>query len=73
MDHSAAELEAEEDIAEVIEVPKERRRDSGMSWSDSRSSRRSQSLNAGKGKGRRRFERSVETLEIRPPRREPAP
>lgn len=70
MDHTASELETDEDIVPVLDGV-DRRRDSGASFADQRkgSSRRSMSL--GPGKGRRRIiEREVETLEIRSPRRD---
>jgi hypothetical protein len=80
-DHSVGELELEEDVDEVVEQNEgppprrrpsgrsgksvERRRDSGMGAS----SRRSVSLGPRSGRGRKRFEREVETLEVRAPRR----
>ncbi|KAF2709558.1 hypothetical protein K504DRAFT_277257 [Pleomassaria siparia CBS 279.74] len=64
MDHDAGELEDEQDAIEVLDE-RTRRRDSGMSFTESRRSRRSTSLNPKRSQGRRRFEREVETLEIR--------
>ncbi|KAF2819897.1 hypothetical protein CC86DRAFT_121970 [Ophiobolus disseminans] len=43
-DHDIAELKHEEDITEVVELAVDRRRDSGIGYSTSRSSRRSASL-----------------------------
>jgi hypothetical protein len=43
-EHSIAELKHEEDITEVVELTTDRRRDSGLGYSTSRSSRRSASL-----------------------------
>ncbi|KAJ4358766.1 uncharacterized protein N0V89_003350 [Didymosphaeria variabile] len=67
-DHDIGELEAELDVAELVEKMPERRSDSVMAPS----SRRSFSLGPSRG-GRRRLEREVETLEIRAPRRDSAP
>lgn len=70
MDHSVAELKSEEDIIEVIDKLDHRsndyRRDSGLDFG----SRRSVSLGPSRGKGRRRYDREADTLEIRS-RREP--
>ncbi|KAF1958685.1 hypothetical protein CC80DRAFT_407659 [Byssothecium circinans] len=74
-DHSAAELELEEDIEEIVQrdaLPRrrrsgksaERRRDSGLGAGN----RRSVSLEPSRGRGKRRVEREVETVEIRPSR-----
>lgn len=68
MDHDAMELELEEDAVEVVEDAVGRKRDSGMSFTESRGSRRSASLGPSGGLGRRRYERGVETLEGRPRR-----
>lgn len=67
MDHSAAELETDDDVLEVFERTYEQKRDSWLGYG----SRRSVSLGPSKGRGPGRVERSVETLEIRAPRREP--
>lgn len=72
MDHGVGELQLEEDIVEVIEKPS-RRRDSVVSYSESRGrgDRRSMSLGPSRGKGRRKLiEREVETVEFRSPRRD---
>ncbi|KAH6620065.1 hypothetical protein C7974DRAFT_415300 [Boeremia exigua] len=70
-DHKSSELKAEEDITEVVELALgERRRDSGLSHSTSRSSRRSASVSS-RRRGSRPYvnEREVEAIEVRLPRR----
>ncbi|KAI8937686.1 hypothetical protein NX059_005387 [Plenodomus lindquistii] len=69
-DHSIRDLKHEEDIVEVIEQPKDNRRDSGIGHSTSRSSRRSASL----ASGRRRkslpgYDREVDVFDTRSLRR----
>lgn len=70
-DHSIRELKREVDIAEVIEQPEDRRRDSGLGYSTSRSSRKSRSVASSR---RRRtslsgYEREVNVFEGRSFRR----
>lgn len=69
-DHSIRELKHEQDIVEVIEQPKENRRDSGIGHSTPQSSKRSASLASSR---RRRslpaFEREVEIFDTRSFRR----
>jgi hypothetical protein len=60
MDHDAGELAIEQDVVEVVEKKEDSRRDSGMSFTESRGSRRSTSL--GPSRHRRR---EVDTLEVR--------
>jgi hypothetical protein len=60
MDHDARELEVETDVLEMVEKKEMSRRDSGMSFTESRGSRRSASL--GPSRHRRR---EVETLDVR--------
>ena len=62
MDHDAVELEDDQDVKEVAEKRFRTRRDSGMSFTESR---RSASLGPSRNHGRRRYEREVETLEVR--------
>lgn len=69
-DHSIRELKREVDIAEVIEQPADRRRDSALGYSASQSSRRSRSV----ASSRRRkslpgYEREVDIFEARSLRR----
>ncbi|KAF2877017.1 hypothetical protein BDV95DRAFT_643736, partial [Massariosphaeria phaeospora] len=66
MDHDVGELELEEDVGELVEKVHSQRRDSGMSFSESRGSRRSASLGPSR-RGRRKFEREVDSLVVRPP------
>ncbi|KAJ4984138.1 hypothetical protein SVAN01_10370 [Stagonosporopsis vannaccii] len=70
-DHKTVELKAEEDITEVVELGLgERRRDSGLSHSTSRSSRRSASASSRRRASRPRiYDREVEAIEVRLPRR----
>lgn len=70
-DHNTAELKAEEDITEVVELALgEPRRDSGLSHSASRSSRRSASASSRRRTSRPRiYDREVEVIEVRLPRR----
>jgi hypothetical protein len=76
MDHDVSELKREEDVVEVVDNAVDRRRDSvvGSGYHSSSgyrsSSRRSVSLGPSRGKGRRKYDREVETLAIRAPRRE---
>ena len=70
-DHKTAELKAEEDITEVVELALgERRRDSGLGHSTSRSSRRSASVST-RRRGSRPYiyDREVEAIEVRVPGR----
>jgi hypothetical protein len=60
MDHDAGELEVEQDVQEVVEKKAGSRRDSAMSFTESRGSRRSVSV--GPSRHRRR---EGETLEVR--------
>lgn len=70
-DHKTAQLKAEEDITEVVELALgERRRDSGLAHSTSRSSRRSASVSSRRrGSRPHAYDREVEAIEIRMPRR----
>ncbi|KAF9698948.1 hypothetical protein EKO04_002919 [Ascochyta lentis] len=70
-DHKTAQLKAEEDITEVVELAlAERRRDSGLAHSTSRSSRRSASAGSRRrGSRPHAYDREVEAIEIRLPRR----
>ncbi len=70
-DHKTAELKAEEDITEVVELALgEHRRDSGLSHSTSRSSRRSASVSSRRRASRpHTYDREVEAIEVRLPRR----
>ncbi|KZM19657.1 uncharacterized protein EKO05_0004354 [Ascochyta rabiei] len=70
-DHKTAQLKAEEDITEVVELAVgERRRDSGLAHSSSRSSRRSTSAGSRRRGSRPHvYDREVEAIEIRLPRR----
>lgn len=70
-DHKTAELKAEEDITEVVELALgERRRDSGLGRSKSGSSRRSASVSSRRRGSRPQvYDREVEAIEIRLPRR----
>jgi hypothetical protein len=70
MDHNADELELEEDVAEVVDKNVDRRRDSGFGSGYSSSSRRSVSLGPSRGRGRRRYDKEVESYEVRPSRRD---
>lgn len=74
IDHSAVELDLEEDVEEVVEKSNRRRRDSMLSFTEPprRGDRRSVSLGPSRGKASRRstVEREVETIEIRPLRRD---
>ncbi|KAF2691575.1 hypothetical protein K458DRAFT_411304 [Lentithecium fluviatile CBS 122367] len=70
MDHDVGELELEEDVFEVVDKTTERRRDSVVGSGYGSGSRRSVSLGPSRGNGRRRYDREVETLEMRSPRRE---
>jgi hypothetical protein len=72
MDHHVSEFELEEDIVEKVEKV-DRRRDSALSYTETgrRGDRRSLSL--GPGRNRRRlpdYQREVEILEVRKPRRD---
>jgi len=66
-DHSVGELKHEEDITEVVELVPDRRRDSGLGHSMSRS-RRSASVGYG-GRGKAGYEREVDVYERRSSRR----
>ncbi|KAJ8105272.1 hypothetical protein OPT61_g10281 [Boeremia exigua] len=70
-DHKTAELKVEEDITEVVELALgERRRDSGLSHSTSRSSRRSASVSSRRRASRPHiYDREVDAIEVRLPRR----
>ena len=70
-DHKTAELKAEEDITEVVELALgERRRDSGLARSKSGSSRRSGSVSSRRRGSRPHvYDREVDVLEVRLPRR----
>lgn len=70
-DHKTAEFKAEEDITEVVELAfGENRRDSGLGHSSSRSSRRSTSVSSRRrGSKPHIYDREVEAIEIRMPRR----
>lgn len=70
-DHKTSHLKAEEDITEVVELALgERRRDSGLAHSSSRSSRRSASVSSRRrGSRPHAYDREVEAIEIRLPRR----
>jgi hypothetical protein len=70
-DHKTAELKAEEDITEVVELALgERRRDSGLGRSKSGSSRRSASVSSRRRGSRPHvYDREVEAIEIRMPKR----
>lgn len=70
-DHKTTQLKAEEDITEVVELALgERRRDSGLAHSTSRSSRRSPSLSSRRrGSRPSAYDREVEAIEVRLPRR----
>lgn len=70
-DHKTSEFKAEEDITEVVELALgERRRDSGLAHSSSRSSRRSASVSSRRrGSKPHIYDREVEAIEIRLPRR----
>lgn len=71
MDHSIAELKNEDDVIEIIESKPERKRDSGVDAGRPFDSRRSVSLGpSARGRSRRIYDRQVEELEIRVPRRE---
>ncbi|KAH7078927.1 hypothetical protein BKA63DRAFT_254500 [Paraphoma chrysanthemicola] len=69
-DHSVAELKHEEDITEVVELAVDRRRDSGIGHSTSRSSRRSASMGPSSWRSKPAYEREVDTYEMRSSRRE---
>jgi hypothetical protein len=64
-DHSIAELKHEEDITEVVELAVDRRRDSGVSYSTSRSSRRSASLGPSRRRSKHAYDREVDVYESR--------
>jgi hypothetical protein len=70
-DHKTSDFKAEEDITEVVELALgERRRDSGLAHSSSRSSRRSASVSPRRrGSKPHIYDREVEAIEIRMPRR----
>lgn len=70
-DHKTSEFKAEEDITEVVELALgERRRDSGLAHSSSRSSRRSASVSSRRRSSKPHiYDREVEAIEIRMPRR----
>lgn len=70
-DHNTAQLKGEEDITEVVELALgERRRDSGLGHSTSRSSKRSTSVGSRRRGSRAHvYDREVEAIEIRLPRR----
>lgn len=70
-DHKSSEFKAEEDITEVVELALgERKRDSGLGHSVSRSSRRSASVSSRRrGSKPHIYDREVEAIEIRMPRR----
>lgn len=70
-DHKTSEFKAEEDITEVVELALgERRRDSGLAHSSSRSSRRSPSVSSRRrGSKPHIYDREVEAIEVRMPRR----
>jgi hypothetical protein len=59
-DHSVAELKHEEDITEVVELCSDRRRDSGLGHSTSRSSRRSASVGPSSRRSKHTFEREAD-------------
>jgi hypothetical protein len=59
-DHSIAELKHEEDITEVVELAVERRRDSGLSHSASRSSRRSASVGPSNRRSKHAYDREAD-------------
>lgn len=70
-DHNTKELKSEEDITEVVELALgERRRDSGLVHSTSRSSRRSTSVSSRRRGSRPHvYDREVEAIEVNLPRR----
>lgn len=70
-DHKTAELKAEEDITEIVELALgERKRDSGLGHSSSRSSRRSASVSSRRRGSRPHvYDREVDAIEIKMPRR----
>lgn len=70
-DHKTSEFKAEEDVTEIVELALgERRRDSGLAHSSSRSSRRSASVcSRRRGSKPHIYDREVEAIEIRMPRR----
>jgi hypothetical protein len=70
-DHNTAQLKAEEDITEVVELALgERKRDSGLGHSTSRSSRRSASASSRRRGSRAHvYDREVEAIEVVLPRR----
>lgn len=70
-DHNTKELKAEEDITEVVELALgERRRDSGLVHSTSRSSKRSNSVGSRRrGSRPHAYDREVEAIEVNLPRR----
>ncbi|KAH7405880.1 hypothetical protein DE146DRAFT_630581 [Phaeosphaeria sp. MPI-PUGE-AT-0046c] len=67
-DHSISELKHEEDITEVVKLV-DRRRDSGLGHSTSRSRRRSASLGPSSWRSKSGYEREVDTYEKRSSRR----
>jgi len=70
-EHNIAQLKNEEDITEVVDLPMDRRRDSGLGSSASRSSRRSASLGPSQRWSKPGVEREVDIFEFRAPRRGP--
>lgn len=70
-DHKTADFKAEEDITEVVELALgDHRRDSGLSHSTSRSSRRSASVSSRRRASRPHiYDREVDAIEVRLPRR----
>jgi hypothetical protein len=68
-DHNIAELKAEEDITEVIDLPVGRRRDSVPGYSTSRSGGRSASLGSRRRRSRYDVEHEVEAFDVRHSRR----
>jgi hypothetical protein len=69
-DHSVAQLKHEEDITEVVELAIDRRRDSGIGHSTSRGSRRSASLGPSSWRSKPKFEREVDTYDMRSSKRD---
>lgn len=70
-EHSIGDLKHEEDITEVVDLPVDRRRDSGLGYSSSRSVRRSASLGPSRRRNTLAREREVDTYEFRSSRRHP--
>lgn len=70
-EHSIGDLKHEEDITEVVGLQMDRRRDSGLGYTSSRSSRRSASLGPSQRRNTLAREREVDTYEFRSPRRYP--